>query len=75
MELLALDFDGVISDSAPESWLVTLRTYAELRPEASVIARRDASEALGADQMRSDPGYRRFVEPSRSNRKTPRPDN
>lgn len=36
--VLALDFDGVISDSAPESFAVALQTYAELRP-ASPLAR------------------------------------
>ncbi len=62
MQILALDFDGVISDSAPESWLVTLRTYAALRPATEVVARRDASEALSAAEIRADAGYRRFVE-------------
>ena len=32
MRVLALDFDGVISDSAGESFLVALRTYTRLRP-------------------------------------------
>jgi phosphoglycolate phosphatase-like HAD superfamily hydrolase len=34
MRLLALDFDGVISDSAPEAFVVALRTYCELRPDS-----------------------------------------
>ena len=42
MELLALDFDGVISDSAAEAFVVALRTYAALRA-ASPLAR-DAQE-------------------------------
>lgn len=33
MRLLALDFDGVISDSAPEAFVVALRTFAEAYPE------------------------------------------
>ena len=33
MRLLALDFDGVISDSAPEAFLVALRTWRALRPD------------------------------------------
>jgi hypothetical protein len=33
VRLLALDFDGVISDSAPEAFLVALRTWRMLRPE------------------------------------------
>ena len=32
MKALALDFDGVISDSARESFAVSLRTYLESRP-------------------------------------------
>jgi phosphoglycolate phosphatase-like HAD superfamily hydrolase len=34
MRLLALDFDGVICDSAREAFVVALRTYAQLRPES-----------------------------------------
>jgi len=33
VRLLALDFDGVISDSAPEAFVVALRTWRALRPE------------------------------------------
>ncbi len=33
MKLLALDFDGVISDSAPEAFRVALRTWRTLRPD------------------------------------------
>ena len=32
IRLLALDFDGVIADSAPEAFVVALCTYAEMRP-------------------------------------------
>lgn len=39
MRLLALDFDGVISDSAPESFVVAARTYVEMRPESALHAR------------------------------------
>jgi phosphoglycolate phosphatase-like HAD superfamily hydrolase len=35
VRLLALDFDGVISDSAPESFQVALRTWRELHPETT----------------------------------------
>jgi len=34
VQVLALDFDGVISDSAPEAFSVALRTYSDLRPES-----------------------------------------
>jgi phosphoglycolate phosphatase-like HAD superfamily hydrolase len=32
--ILALDFDGVISDSAPECFWIALRTYLEMRPDS-----------------------------------------
>jgi phosphoglycolate phosphatase-like HAD superfamily hydrolase len=32
MQVLALDFDGVISDSAREAFMVAIRTYSDLRP-------------------------------------------
>ena len=35
LRLLALDFDGVISDSAPEAFVVALRTYREMRPDST----------------------------------------
>jgi len=43
MKLLALDFDGVISDSAPESFQVALRTWRLLHPETRL-----GDEAYGA---------------------------
>lgn len=36
--LLALDFDGVIADSAPEAFVVAARTFASLRPANAVAA-------------------------------------
>jgi len=62
MQLLALDFDGVISDSAPESFAVALQTYAELRPEAPIAALRDRVASLSAEDVRSEPAYLEFVE-------------
>ena len=61
MELLALDFDGVISDSAPEAWLVTLRTYAALRPAGTIPALLARAERQSAEEIRVDRAYRRFV--------------
>ncbi len=61
MELLALDFDGVISDSAPEAWLVTLRTYSALRPGEEIADLLARAEGQSADEIRSDQAYRRFV--------------
>jgi phosphoglycolate phosphatase-like HAD superfamily hydrolase len=62
VQLLALDFDGVISDSAPEAWVVTLRTWAELRPDPVVVSLRDTAERASPSQIRADPLYQQFVE-------------
>jgi phosphoglycolate phosphatase-like HAD superfamily hydrolase len=39
IQLLALDFDGVISDSAPEAFAVALRSDAEMRPDSGLRER------------------------------------
>ena len=39
MKLLVLDFDGVISDSAPEAFAVAMRTYYALNPGSSLADR------------------------------------
>jgi phosphoglycolate phosphatase-like HAD superfamily hydrolase len=38
VQVLALDFDGVISDSAPEAFVVALRTYVALRSESPLAS-------------------------------------
>jgi phosphoglycolate phosphatase-like HAD superfamily hydrolase len=43
VKALVLDFDGVIAQSAPESFRVALRTYRQLNPESS-LANRDPKE-------------------------------
>jgi phosphoglycolate phosphatase-like HAD superfamily hydrolase len=64
VQVLALDFDGVISDSAPESFVVALRSYVALRP-ASPLAR-DLAELAGGslarDAVTAARLYARFVE-------------
>jgi phosphoglycolate phosphatase-like HAD superfamily hydrolase len=72
VRVLALDFDGVISDSAPECFVVALRAYLEVCRDArwgveevaisQTLA--EASTALGPtpDSVRSLPRYRRFLE-------------
>ena len=52
MRILALDFDGVISDSAPEAFVIALRTYIELLGpgETPLAADLDALEAGGLDR-------------------------
>ncbi len=59
MKVLALDFDGVIADSARECFCVALRAWAELRPGAPL-----ATRATDPDPARPEnaPLYRGFVE-------------
>ena len=45
VQLLALDFDGVISDSAEEAFLVAVRTYRELHSRCGLPELARASEA------------------------------
>lgn len=61
MKLLALDFDGVISDSAPEAFLVALRTYAALRDDPDVLQMQHRAEAQSPAEIREDPLYARFI--------------
>jgi len=64
LKLLALDFDGVISDSAPESFVVALRTWAEMRPDSQ---QRHAASLLSGPvapdpaEIPRDPLYRDFI--------------
>ncbi len=64
LRLLALDFDGVISDSAPEAFVVALRTYCELRSDAG-FARREVLLGGGAPApqlVEADSLYPEFLE-------------
>jgi len=45
MKVLALDFDGVLSDSAREAFAVALRTFAELRPGSRLARVAEGPEA------------------------------
>ncbi len=45
MHVLALDFDGVISDSAPEAFVVALRTFAALSPGTALATEAAALRA------------------------------
>lgn len=67
MRLLALDFDGVISDSAPESFAVALETYAEIRRDSkhgqTAKRLRDArSQPELLARIRRERLYRAFLE-------------
>ena len=61
MKILALDFDGVISNSAPEAYLVALRTYLSMRPGSRLEAHRGPSEC-GLDAIVAHALYRQFIE-------------
>lgn len=62
MKALVLDFDGVISDSAPESFVVALRTYLELRPESRLERLARELEGASAATVRRHPDYLAFLE-------------
>jgi phosphoglycolate phosphatase-like HAD superfamily hydrolase len=65
MRALALDFDGVISDSAPESFAVALRSYASFRPGGGLArqARTLAGpQAPTLEQVRALAAYPCFLE-------------
>ncbi len=62
MQLLALDFDGVISDSAPEAFVVALRTYTALLDDPAVLRMQQRADTQCPAEIRADPLYRRFVE-------------
>jgi phosphoglycolate phosphatase-like HAD superfamily hydrolase len=62
--LLALDFDGVISDSAPESFAVALLTYTELIEHSRFDDRRAALESDSLptpSRLAEDPLYASFL--------------
>jgi phosphoglycolate phosphatase-like HAD superfamily hydrolase len=65
IELLALDFDGVISDSAPESVVVAMRTYLALRGDSRLRAGRDPLLSRGVPDraaIDADALYSGFVD-------------
>ena len=65
LRLLALDFDGVISDSAPESFAVALLTYTKMIKDSRFDDRRAALEAGSlptAKRLVEDPLYVAFID-------------
>lgn len=65
MKALVLDFDGVISDSAPEAFVVALQTYADLCPGTSLQKKRvrlDRDEPWDPEGIQADPVYAKFLE-------------
>ncbi len=64
MRLLALDFDGVISDSAPEAFVVALRTWCELHPGTRFRDRLALLRGPGApapEAIQAEPLYEEFM--------------
>lgn len=66
MKVLALDFDGVISDSAPECYWVSLRTLLRVRPSPlyeAILADLERAEGTRVrDSIVRDPLFQRFLE-------------
>lgn len=68
MRVLALDFDGVIAESAPEAFVVALRAWVSLRPGSPLapLATRAGQTDPGAGPATgsapSGPLYRRFLD-------------
>jgi phosphoglycolate phosphatase-like HAD superfamily hydrolase len=65
VRLLALDFDGVIADSAPEAFVVALRTFGAMRPETALAG--EVAAVLGRaapsrEQVLAHPLYPAFVD-------------
>jgi len=65
MRVLALDFDGVISDSAPEAFVVALRTFTALAPRTPLAAQApalDRRSAPGDAAVRASALFAPFLE-------------
>ena len=62
MRALALDFDGVISDSAAEAFAVSLPTYLATRSVAQWTRLADGVQALSRAEIEKEPLYRAFVD-------------
>jgi phosphoglycolate phosphatase-like HAD superfamily hydrolase len=62
MKILALDFDGVISDSAAESFVVALRTYTRMRYDTKLVQVARGIELLSPEALRRHPLYLGFLE-------------
>ena len=62
MKVLALDFDGVISDSAPESFLVAVRTFSSFEPESWLTREAATLEGLDLQAIKESPLYTSFVD-------------
>jgi len=62
MRALALDFDGVISDSASEAFAVSLPTYVAARPVERWSSLAARVQGLSRSELEREPLYRAFVD-------------
>ncbi len=62
MKALVLDFDGVISNSAAESFLVALLTYCRLRPDSSLAREASELEQRWGARPQTHPAFSRFLD-------------
>jgi phosphoglycolate phosphatase-like HAD superfamily hydrolase len=65
MKALVLDFDGVISDSAPEAFVVALRTHVDLHPDslfAQIAEHLLRSADIQLADIKHDPLYQHFLQ-------------
>jgi len=62
MRALALDFDGVISDSAAEAFAVGLVTYQSLCPVEGWEALAERAREMTRTELLAEPLYQAFVE-------------
>jgi phosphoglycolate phosphatase-like HAD superfamily hydrolase len=66
VRVLALDFDGVIAESAPEAFVVALRAWVSLRPASPLAplaaATGRTAPGAGPEAAPSGPLYRRFLD-------------
>jgi phosphoglycolate phosphatase-like HAD superfamily hydrolase len=61
VKVLALDFDGVISDSATESFVVAVRTYGALYPDSQIASLAGELHGVTGERIRVHPLYRDFL--------------
>lgn len=62
MKLLALDFDGVISDSALESFIVAVRTFQRVQPDSGLASVFQEIVSLEPDAIRRHDLFRSFLD-------------
>ena len=62
MKVLALDFDGVISDSALESFVVALRTFQALNPDSALSEAAGRLRDATSEAIRAHPLFAGFVD-------------